>query len=426
MKSHRFGFSSVVLVSALCLTVATACSARGGSSTSSPGGAVSSAPTTGSATPKVDASIPAKYQDLYANLGADLDAYQSAVDAMPDASKGAAQVVAAAELLPANGNRLDQLLAPATLSAVDAWLDRFHGLGIMGVTLGVKLPMLLPSFSPNSEAYTTFFATVADHARSRGMTVDVELGALFCDTVFASCTKPFDGNYAHFVDATVTEARVVIDRVRPNYLTILAEPTTEAALTGVRELLTPEGSARYVHDVLAGIGDRGSTKVGAGAASWMPSTYDQAILKEAVDYLDLHTYPMTPQIAATIVADTALARQAGKPIVADEVGLYKTDNPSPAGAATADTVYRLDNFAFFEPLDVRFLTITAAWAKKAGVAYASFYWAGQLFAYLPWTPDLDGLPYQSLTQQANQAITKAFQAGVLSALGRTWPAVTLR
>jgi hypothetical protein len=163
--------------------------------------------------------------------------------------------------------------------------------------------MLLPSFSSNSEAYIAFFATVADHVRARGMTVDVELGVLFCDTVFANCTKPFDGTSKNFVDATVTEARVVINRVRPDYLTILAEPTTEASLTGVQELLSPEGSARYVHDVLAGIGDRGPTKIGAGAASWMPTSSDQAILKESVDYLDLHTYPMSSQIAATIVAD---------------------------------------------------------------------------------------------------------------------------
>jgi hypothetical protein len=284
--------------------------------------------------------------------------------------------------------------------------------------------MLLPSFSPNSEAYTAFFATVANHARSRGMTVDVELGALFCGTVYANCKNPFDGTYRSFVDATVSQARLVISRVRPDYLTILAEPTTEGTLAGVKELLSPEGSARYVHDVLAGIGDRGATKVGAGAASWMPSSYNQAILAEAIDYLVLHIYPMNAQIASTIVADTALAKKAGKPIVADEFGLYKTDSASPAGAATADGIYRLDNFSFFEPLDVRFVTITATWAKKAGVVYSSFYWAGQFFAYLPWTPELDALSYQALTQQANQAISKAFQAGELSSLGRTWPAVT--
>ena len=89
-------------------------------------------------------------------------------------------------------------------------------------------------------------------------------------------------------------------------------------------------------------------------------------------------------------------------------------------------MYRLDNFSFFEPLDVRFMTITAQWAKKAGAVYVSQFWPGQLFAYLTWTPELHALPYQALTQQANQAIMKAFQAGELTALGRTWPAVLLR
>jgi hypothetical protein len=86
-------------------------------------------------------------------------------------------------------------------------------------------------------------------------------------------------------------------------------------------------------------------------------------------------------------------------------------------------VYRLDNFSFFEPLDVRFLTITAQWAKKAGVVYVSHYWVGQFFAYLTWTPDLDAAPYRTLTEQANQAISRAFLAGELTALGHTWPSV---
>lgn len=76
------------------------------------------------------------------------------------------------------------------LPSVDAWLDRFHFLGINGVTLGIKLPLLLPSFGPHSEAYTAFFATVVEHARARGMTVDVELGPLFCGMALLATRDP--------------------------------------------------------------------------------------------------------------------------------------------------------------------------------------------------------------------------------------------
>ncbi len=366
-------------------------------------------------------AVPNRYETLYMGLCANLDAYQAAVDAMPDLSGGRSPTPAA-ELLPANGNRLKDLLSPATMPAVDAFLDRFRSMGIRGITLGVKVPLLLPRFGPDAAAYTNFFATVADHARARGMTVDAELGALFCGTVYARCSKPFDGTYEQFVADTAAQARIVIDRLKPDYLTILSEPTTEATLVGIPSMKTPDGAARYVHDVLSGIGSRRSTKVGAGAAPWLPSTYVEAILREQIDYLTVHIYPVSASIAATIVQDTNLARAAGKPVMADEVGLYKTLTAD-STAATAEQVYRLDNFAFFEPLDVRFLTITAQWAKKAGALYVSPFWAGQFFAYLDWTPQLDSVDYPTLVRTANRAVSQAFAGGHLTALGRAWPAV---
>ena len=129
--------------------------------------------------------VPAQYQTLYDTLSAGLDSYQRAVYVWPVAPAGTAVPVLATELLPANGNRLTQLLQPATMTGVNQWLDRLQSIGVHGVTLGVKLPMLLPEFGPDGSAYTTFFANVADEARAHDMTVDVELGALFCGTVYA-------------------------------------------------------------------------------------------------------------------------------------------------------------------------------------------------------------------------------------------------
>ena len=111
--------------------------------------------------------------------------------------------------------------------------------------------------------------------------------------------------------------------------------------------------------------------------------------------------------------------------MADEVGFYKTDEAGQSGTATADAIYRLDRFSFFEPLDIRFITITAEWAKKAGAAYLSPFWSGELFAYLPWTPALDAMRFAALDQTSNQAIAAAFRADKVTSYGRTWPAVLL-
>jgi hypothetical protein len=366
------------------------------------------------------AAVPAQYQALYNSLAAGLDSYERAVDALPDSPRGTAAPVLATELLPANGNRLTQLLQPATMGGVDAWLDRLEALRFTGVTLGVKLPQLLPEFGPDADAYTSFFATVADKARAHGLTLDVELGALFCGTVYAACSYSYDGGYQAFVDATVAQARIVIDRIKPDYLTILSEPTTEAALAKVPEFSTPDGAARYVRDVLAGIGDRGTTKVGAGAATWLNPSFNEAILRESVDYLALHIYPVTAHTTDNLLQDAKLAHESGKPIVADEVGLYKADASDQSTPATADAVFRRDAFSFFEPLDVRFATITSEWARKEGVAFVSPYWTGEFFTYIGWTPELDAMPYPQLTETYNAQVRQAFLAGRLTNYGRAW------
>jgi hypothetical protein len=364
--------------------------------------------------------VPDRYRALYDTLSTGLDSYEQAIAALREPAPGTATPVLAVELLPANGNRLTQLLRPATMTAVDTWLGKLQAIGIHGVTLGVKLPMLLPQFGPDGDAYATFFTTVADKARAHDMIVDVELGALFCGTVYADCSYTYSGGYQTFVDATVTQARIVIDRIKPDNLTILSEPTTEGLLAKIPEFASVEGTARYVHDVLAGIGDRGTTKVGAGAATWLDPSFNEAILREPIDYLALHIYPVTVHTTANLMQDTNLARQAGIPIVADEVGLYKTDASDQTTPATADTAFRRDVFSFFEPLDIRFATITSQWARKAGVAYVSPYWAGELFSYIDWTPTLDTAPFADLTQLFNSEVVPAFQSGQVSAYGQAW------
>ena len=368
--------------------------------------------------------MPAAYQQLYDHLSSDLDAYANAIDAMPDAPPGTPPPVAGAELLAANGNRLTGLFQPNTLQLVDASLDRLRALKVGGVTLGIKVPMLLDSFSPDAARYTDFNATVADHIRARGMAVSVELGVLFCGTVFAQCTNAFgSGMYQSFVDDTVAQARIVIDRLHPDYLTLTSEPDTEAKLSGIRVLGTAQGAARAVGDIVAGIGPHGATRLGAGAGTWLPTAFAEAIVAQPIDYLDTHTYPVGAQVGATAVALAGIAKRSGKPLVVDEVWLYKSDQPGiEGGPAGAERVFRQDVFSFWEPLDARFLATTAEWARKAGVAYISPFWSWQFFTYLDWTPELDAAPYGQLAQAFNRVVAPALTSDATTDLGRRWAA----
>jgi len=364
--------------------------------------------------------VPAEYQSLYDGLSANLNGYATALASTKRAGP-TRPPIQGAELLSANGNRFAQLLDPRTMTGVEHELDALRRLGVRGVTLGIKLPLLLATYLPDADRYASFYASVANKARAAGMKVSVELGAPFCGTVFANCDYQWPSTIDEFAALTATQAQIVIDRVRPDYLTIVSEPSTEAALTRLADFDTPEGTDRYVRGVLDGITHRRKTEIGAGAASWLPIAYDELIVRESIDYLVTHIYPATARTGETLVSTAALAREHHKVLVVDEVGLYKTVTaPNTSGVAQSEDAFRLDRFGFFAPLDERFLATTRAWARKAGVVYESAFWSGQLFSYLTWTPELDALGYRRLAVRANQAVVAAMDTGAVTAGGRAW------
>ncbi len=368
--------------------------------------------------------VPAQYRSLYGRISGNLNAFARAVTAMPTLghSRKRQPPMPGAELLAANGNRLSALLTSNNMQLVDTSLDRLKQLGVKGVTLGIKVPMLLSSFTPDATRYASFYAAVADHARARGMVVSVELGALFCGTVFARCSDPFGHSYQTFVDDSAAQAAIVIKRVKPTYLTLFSEPDTEAKLIGVPTLDTPSGAAAALADILRRMGPRGSTRVGAGAPTWLSPSFARAIVAKPVDYLDTHIYPAAAQQGANAVAIARIASDAHKQLVVDEEWLYKnlaSGGPT-GGPAGAEADARQDLFSFWEPLDEQFLKATASWERKAGASYVSPFWSWQFFSYLHWTPALNSQSYPQLTAAFSRVLAPALAGGTTTPLGRQW------
>jgi hypothetical protein len=355
-------------------------------------------------------------------LATQLDGYQAAVDAMPAyrSTSTSPPLVAAAELLDANGNRQTALLRPGALGLVEEELDAFKALGVTGVTIGIKLPLLLSQFTPQATRYADFYASVGEQARRRGFTIDVELGGLFCGTTFSTCSYAYPSTVAGWAQLTARQARIVIDRVHPTYLDIMSEPNTEANLTSIHALETVSGVTGFVTDTLRLIGAHGTTEIGAGAASWFPISYDRAIAGTGVDVLIEHIYPLTPGIVQTLTATAALAHQVGKPLVADEVWLYKGTTTASANVTASGQESRLDAYSFFGPFDQRFLAITREWSQKADVAFASPFWSMQLFTYVTWTPELEAGTVDETLARLDQEADSAMAQRRFTATGVTW------
>jgi hypothetical protein len=374
-------------------------------------GAAPSAPI-GVKSAAVVAPVPAKYKREYNQTAADLTAYEQAIAAMPTYSTTPANGrTGFVELLDANGNRQAALLKPTAMTGVNQSLDAFKRLGVGGVVIGVKLPLLLPQYTPQAAQYTQFFAKAADAARARGFVVDVELGPLFCGTDYAHCSYHYPTTPAGWAKLTAQQARTVIDSVHPDYLDLISEPSTEAILTGIKSLQTLNGFRTFVSDTVNAIGIHGSTKLMAGAASWFPATFDQSIVGSGIDGLVTHVYPATAGTAANLVATSRVAHNAGLPIIADEVWLYKGSATASGSVQASNEQGALNCFSFWEPLDVRFIRATREWATKTGSPLMSGFWSWLAFAYSTWTPALDAKSSPQIQAQNYEAAASALSKG---------------
>jgi hypothetical protein len=211
--------------------------------------------------------------------------------------------------------------------------------------------------------------------------------------------------------------------VRPDYLTLLSEPDTFGALTGYRDAGTPQGAAAMIAKVITGL-NRGTTKLGAGAGSWLANApeYDTAFAHLGLDYIDLHIYPVTTATVATLGKIVDAARTAGKPVVLDEAWLFKVgpDDKSDIPFAQPTEAFRRDAFSFWSPLDGRFLQLVTQFARANGILYVAPFWSTFFWGAVEYGPATKDLPYARLEQLANQQVVEALRAGTFTATGKAY------
>ena len=61
-----------------------------------------------------------------------------------------------------------------------------------------------------------------------------------------------------------------------------------------------------------------------------------------------------------------------------------------------------------------------SYARTHGFAYVSPFWSSRFFAYLPWTPALDGDSYAVVSAAANRLAGTAIAANRFSSTGRAY------
>jgi hypothetical protein len=353
-------------------------------------------------TPVVQSSgpVPARYRSEYSRVEAEVDGFATRAGAPP----AHPSTVVGTELLAANGNIGAGLLGPQAISGVISQLEAFKALGVEGVTVNVSFPLLLSS-TPDSSRYLSFYEQVAAQVRSRHMVLSVEENPVFSGTPLTSLSISYSGlTLASYAVEQREEAQVIIDDLSPSYLLLLTEPDTFSDMLNI-DLDTPAAAVELVDDELDGL-NRGRTEVGAGTGMWTTPAVDQALLSQtAIDYLDVHVYPLGPAQIDSLIADVGAADAAHKKLVMDETWLEKPTSTEGTGSQGAPDELKLNSYRFWEPLEERFVTAMVRYARSHAFAYVSFFdGARAFFGFLSWSAQLEAASYETFTRKCDQLV----------------------
>jgi hypothetical protein len=368
-------------------------------------------------------SVPQEYAQLYSGLASEMDQFQLKLDLMSSGRATADKTVFAAELLYANGNVGEGLLNPQVMSLNRLMLDRFQSMGIKGVVVAIKYPLLSPDF-PRSSEFLKFYKEIIAECHSRNIKVLVEVGAIFSGTPYSPVQVDWSKYTTQtFLQGLEDQLLLVAGQVQPDYLTLANEPVTDEGLTKLQ--ITPEAWSSFINSTANRIDRSHGILVGAGTGTWENPAYMNSIINmPGLDYIDLHIYPMGTD---DVYLDRALsysqtAAGNGKRVTVSECWLYKT-LPQELGSSlgNAEMIMDRDYYSFWSPLDARFIGMVVSLAAKADMDFVSFFWSRYFFAYL----DYQATPHNLTTAEMNRLITQAsmssMQKGNLSPLGQYLP-----
>lgn len=360
----------------------------------------SALPIINEATPQV----PQEYQELYSTLKTSLDSFSANLTASSPSEVGS--LILGAELLPANSNRGEALLASDTMKSVTLYLDRLKELGVSGVTFPVGYPLYTPSF-PRYSDYVQFYKDVVQEVRKRGMVVEIESSVLFANSPFSPITFDYSKlTFQQFEAQRKQMISAIIQDLQPDYLDLGSEPGTQYALTGYSEFNSPDSYTAYVNYILDGL-NRGSTKLGAGSGTWNGPEYVENLAGDSnLDFIALHVYPVVGPCLQRILTFANIAKQHGKRVVMDEAWLYKVGTLKTTSIAANTDIFRNDAFSFWAPLDQEFLVSMVTAAKTAGIDYISPFWSTLFFSYIDYDSTTAALSYGDVTVALNRAASQ--------------------
>jgi hypothetical protein len=368
-------------------------------------------------------TVPTEYQDLHGELYGNLNRFRDVMAQQWDGSR--APVAFSAELLAAHSARGDALLQTGMTDAIRLEIDNLKALGVRAVTVHVGFPMLHRRFhrsEDESQRFLAFYTEVANLVRAGGLKLIVSSPALFSDGTFGAWdVGPYYASLtlAEYQQGRMEVARTIASALRPDYLTVITEPDTEADQVGKPELGTLAGSRALLDVILAGLQANPvpGVAIGAGVGTWQKDyrSYVESFAATAIDFVDMHIYPTDGDylVRALEIADIATGN--GKQIAMSETWLFKTnalEHELPHAA-----VFRRDVFSFWAPLDSLHVQTMVDLAHFKRLAFMSPFWAGYLRGYVDYNDTTKSQSWLQLNRLAQIEFSNKVRNGTYALSG---------
>lgn len=377
-------------------------------------------------------SVPSTYQSLYTGLQGELQSFEGQLQ-----WNGAkSNTLFSASLLYANANSGLLLLNPGARSQYLTELAAIKSLGCTAVVVDMGFPVLYEPFyqfngdPQDYQSMVSFYTQVVADVHAAGMKVIVESAAAFPGYYSADSGLNFAGYFAElslqdYEQAQAAQYATIYSVIQPDYLTLAAEPDTDATNSSQPALDSPSGWASALTVFLSQLpAEPHAIPIGAGVGNWLVSTGTEFIAAEAavpgIDYIDLHFYPMAIEpdggnTVTNIYAEINAAMAAGKPVAASEWWLQKESTSDFTNEnVQSPTISSRDNFSFWAPLDVEFLSDMYKLANWKGFLFGSAFWTNFFWSYTSYDSSLSAEQADAAEQTASHA---ALAAGVITSAG---------
>jgi len=344
-------------------------------------------------------SIPKEYKALYSELDQKLQEIDQQLTKIWDGQKHSTAF--SVELIMANSHRGEALLQEDTFKVILLTLDRLQSLGVKGIMVGISYPILNASF-PHSNDYLNFYKRLASEIKGRGFVLIVETTATFHEPEFSDVKVDYSGlTMERYKREKLQMAEAILREMRPDYFTIDTEPMTQQRITGVR--YSVKEYTEMVQFVLKNL-EHSGVKIGTGAGTWDDFSYFESLAKNtAVDYIDMHVYPIQRDyLFDNTLKIASIAHAYGKKLSIGETWLYKAFEKEFAGAeASQSAIFSRDVYSFWMPLDQKFLEIMVKLSHHLKLEFLSLFWMQYLYGYLEYDKTTGTMKPMSLSKQVN-------------------------